>query len=362
MNKSDFIFMLIRSALWQISTEQYKMTPWEYKEVITFAEKQCVIGLVIDSLRSNNIELQKKCVIHMLKLHNSLQIENRHINESVVQLVRLLEQHNIQYMVVKGQTLGAHYPKPLLRVPGDIDFYVIPRDRERTMELLTSEWKIDDFDFNSDGKEIALKHEGTTFELHNALLMFESKKNASYFNELVEKSEKVTVKVGECETKTLEPTLNVFYTFGHLFHHFRSEGVAIRQLCDLALLLHKHHDVLDKVRLAKMLDNLGYTRAFASFGSILIDKLGLPEEEFPMKITEKDRRMAQKVLKVILEGGNWGEYGRKGFEKKGLSHALETGWIRISHYVSFFRLSPKENFMMLTREVPRRVMKLVKRL
>lgn len=362
MTKSDFFFMLLRSALWQTHIDHFDMSTWEYKEVVKFAEKQCVLGLVTDCLRTNNVGLPKKCVIHMLKLQNSLTIENTHINENLKQLVDLLKRHGIDYVIVKGQTLGTLYPKPLLRVPGDIDFFVPSTHKADTLDILSINWKIDKFDYNPDGKEIAFKYKKTNFELHNSLLLFENKRVASYFSQLVEESGKVNVYVGECEIHTLEPTLNIFYTFGHLYHHFRSEGIALRQLCDLALLLHAHIDSIDKERLNGILRQTGYTRAFATFGHILVEKLGLPNDEFPIKITNKDVKMAKKVLKVILGGGNWGKYSRNGNNKKGMIHALETGWIRISHDIVFFTLSPKENFFLLVKEIPRRVVQLMKRI
>ncbi len=362
MTKSDFIFMLVRSALWQQPLDHFDMSPRQYGQVMEEADKQCVLGLITDCLRSNNMGLQKKCVIHMLKLQNSLTKENKHINENLKKLVDLLNKHQIRYVVVKGQTIGALYPKPLLRVPGDIDFYVNPNERDRTLDIISKEWNVTEFDHNPDGKEISFDYEETVYELHNALLLFENKKNATYFNSLVEQSATSSLMIEDCEVKTLEPTLNIFYTFGHLYHHFRSEGVATRQLCDLTMLLHKYRDTIDRARLFDMLSKTGYTRAFSTFGSILIEKLGLPENEFPLEIKERDRKMAKKVLRIILEGGNWGGYNRKGFDKKGLKHALETGWIRVSHYITFFQLSPKENFSLLVKEIPRRIFKLVKRI
>ncbi len=362
MTKSDFIFMLVRSALWQQPLAHFDMSPRQYREVMEEADKQCILGLITDCLRTNNMGLQKKCVIHMLKLQNTLMKENHQIDEHLCQLVALLQGHDIHPVVVKGQTIGALYPKPGLRVPGDIDFYVHAADRQATMDLVAKEWGVEEFDHNPDGKEIGFTVGKIVFELHNTLLMFEDKKHGAYFNQLVDNSQHGVVSVAGHEVGTLEPTLNVFYTFCHLYHHFRSEGVAIRQLCDLTMLLHAHHGTIDRERLAEMLRKTGYTHAFATFGCLLIEKLGLPADEMPVDITDRDRKTAKEVLKVILEGGNWGNYSRKDYDKHSLHHALETGWIRIKRYLSFFHLSPSENFSLLIKEIPRRTTKLIKRI
>ena len=352
--------MLVRSALWKQPLEHFDMTPWEYKAVMVDAEKQCVTGLITDCLRTNNIGLKKKCVIHMLKLQKALVAENQRINSNLKELLDLLGKKGITPIIVKGQTLGALYPTPNLRVPGDIDFYVLPNDFETTLQTIEQEWLKESADREKIDKEFAFNHNGTTMELHRHLLMFSNKKLMRYFCNLAETSEQVSVNVDGIEVKTLEPTVNTFYTFCHLYHHFRMEGVAVRQLCDMTILLHANKDAIDRKRLEEILRQTGYTNAFKAFGSIIIKKIGLPEDEFPIHITEKDHHRGNKILKEILRSGNWGLYGRKTHETN-MMHTLETGKIEIMNNLRFFNLSPRENFSQLTRDVPLRVKLLFKR-
>lgn len=354
MTKSDFIFMLVRSALWKQPLEHFDMTPWEYKAVMEDADKQCVTGLISDCLRTNNMGLKKKCVIHMLKLQKALVAENQRINGNLKALLELLGKKGITPTIVKGQSIGSLYPSPNLRVPGDIDFYVLPKEFETTLQTIEQEWLEESVDRKKIDKEFAFNHNGTAMELHRHLLMFASKKLMNYFSQLAQTSERISINVEGIEIKTLEPTVNTFYTFCHLYHHFRMEGVAVRQLCDMAILLHANKDVIDRKRLENILRETGYTNAFKAFGSIIIQKIGLPEDEFPFNITEKDHQRGKKILKEILRSGNWGLYGRKTHEEN-LMHTLETGKIEIMNNLRFFNLSPRENLSQLTRDVPSRV-------
>lgn len=362
MTKSDFIFMLVRSALWKQPLEHFDMTPWEYKAVMEDAEKQCVVGLITDCLRSNNMGLKKKCVIHMLKLQKALNAENQLINSNLDLLLQLMERHGVHPVVVKGQTIGAHYPNPNLRVPGDIDFYVSHQEFETALQALGEEWlekKVTIQDVKR--KEYGFEYLGTKMELHKYLVIFANKKIMSYFDHLVETSEHTNVKVGNTDVPTMEPTFNILYTFCHLYHHFIMEGVAVRQLCDMAILIHTQKDSIDKERLSEMLKNTSYTNAFKAFGSILVNKIGLPAEDFPFELKKKDYKRGEKVLKEILRCGNWGVYGRKTHELN-LKFTLETGKIVISHCIKFFRLSPRENLSLLTRYVPKRIKEMFKRM
>jgi hypothetical protein len=155
------------------------------------------------------------------------------------------------------------------------------------------------------------------------------------------------------EVSVLSPTLNVFYTFVHLFQHLRKLGVALRQLCDLAILIERYQEQIDKEKLMETLHFFDYHHAFAAFGSILVDKLGLPEEHFPMPISDKDRKMGKMILDDILTYGNWGRYSRDTKKEKSIKHSIQTASTLFSRYFKYFRLSPTENMAFVIYDVPK---------
>lgn len=364
MKKNDFIFMMMRSALWQTPIDHFNMTPWEYKEVITYAEKQCVLGLVTDCMRTNNFGLQKKCVIHMIKIQNSLELENRHINSNMEKLVSLLDENMVDYVVVKGQTLASFYPKPLLRVPGDIDFYVHEKDVERVKQLVQEHWGVDIRPLSVDEhKHFPFRYEGTNFEMHYRLTNFSFPPHQRYFDQLVDTMPRNLVKVGNTEVRILQPTLNIYYTFVHLYHHLRKEGVALRQLCDVAIIIRHYYGQINCTFLEEILEKTGYKKAFAAFGSIMVDKLGLTEDEYPVPITASDRKWGEIILGEILQHGNWGKYERETREKKwSIGHSIGTARLLVSRYFRYFSLTPKENLAFLCITVPQLFYASVKKL
>ena len=364
MTKSDFIFMLMRSALWQTPTDHFEMTPWEYKQVMEYADKQCVLGLVADCLRSNNIGLQKKCVIHMLQIQNTLEIENRHLNANVARLARLLTDGNVPYVVVKGQTLAQLYPQPLHRVPGDIDFYVREADVPRVKELVAREWGVNIRPLSVDEhKHFPFEHDNTDFEMHFHLASFSYPPSQRYFDHLVDTLPRQSVSIDSTDVSVLQPTLCLFYTFVHLYHHLRKEGVALRQLCDVAILIRHHAGGIDHELFNEILSQTGYRRAFAAFGSLMVEKLGLSPDELPVPITDRDRRWGRKILAEILRHGNWGKYEREHREKKwSVGHSLGTARLLISRYFRYFPLTPKENLAFLAITAPQLFLASVKKL
>ena len=361
MTKRDFIFSLLRSALWQQPLDHFVMNPWEYKEVMTEAEKQCVLGLVIDCLRSNNMTLQKKCVIHMLKLQNSLEKENKNINDNLSELVKLLSSKGIRFAVVKGPSIGTLYPKPLLRIPGDIDFYVPAQAFQEAVDAINQHWEMA-LDGGSSGMHIAFEKNDVNFEMHRYLLSFPNKKTKQKFDALIDQYPYEFVEVQGVSVPTLMPTVNVFYIFLHLYNHFIKLGVALRQLCDLAVLLHRQRETIDRTMLKQLLEDYGFTRAFAAIGYILTEKLGLPVEDFPMEINKKDKKNGENALDLMWKHGNWGMYERDIAEKGSFKYFIDKTRVRLSSQLLFYKLSPKYNRSLLLYDMPERMKKAIKAL
>lgn len=337
MTKQDFIFSLIRSALWQKPYPHFDMTPWEYRAVMDEAEKQCVQGLIIDCLRSNNMGLQKKCVINMMQMYNSLVAENRNLCENVAKLGLLLDDAGIEYVVMKGQTLAQLYPKPELRVPGDIDFWV--KDYIQTKDVLKSKWNIDLPDRVLE-KEISFEYAGNTFELHLEFVDFGSSTHQKRWITFNNRPSSI-IKIGNQKVHVLEPTANVVYVFIHLFYHFIREGIGIRHLCDLAICLDHYKNEINHEDLKYILDSLGMAKAFRCFGWILKAKLGL--SSFPFEISEKEEEMGKKILRDVWGGGNFGKYNRKKiYSNSKLLYKYETMSFILRNSVKYFWLSPKE--------------------
>ena len=358
MTKSDFIFGLLRSALWQTPHPHFKMSPYEYKAVMDDGEKQCVMGLITDCLRSNNMELTKKCVVHMLQLQNTLVAENKRINSCLLELCQLLDANHITNYVVKGQTLGALYPKPMLRTIGDIDFYIPAKQFQKAKQLIEKTWNV----VTEEPKEmhVSFNYNDTEYEMHRFLREFPDKKMQKAFNKLMDSHPPYPVEVDGQEVPTLMPTMNVFYTFLHLYHHFIKLGVALRQLCDLTMLLHHHRDNIDRKLLTKVLDDFGFTKAFCAIGTILIEKLGLPQEEFPLPITDTDKRYGERALQLILKHGNWGQYERGSHDRQSFKYLFERAYYRLSNQLFFLRLSPKYNRSLLLSELPKKTWERIK--
>lgn len=161
--------------------------------------------------------------------------------------------------------------------------------------------------------------------------------------------EKHYVEIDGVKVRTLSPTLNAAFVFIHLFFHFIREGVSLRQLCDWAIVLHHYKDEIDKNKLLDILSQLDMAKSYKAFGSILVDELGLPEDDFPIEIKEDDRQWKEKLLKDIFEGGNFGKLHHKA--QNSWQFKIETLQLAIRNTLRYYRLCPSEIGGMIPRLV-----------
>lgn len=73
----------------------------------------------------------------------------------------------------------------------------------------------------------------------------------------------------------------------------------MKQLCDVTVLLHAKHDAIDKERLQEMLTKLHLMEVWQLFMYIIVDYLGLPQEECPF-YTDQCQERAELLFKRIL--------------------------------------------------------------
>lgn len=335
------LFSLLRNALWRIEKDMPKvLSEKEISSLITVAEEQTVSGLVVDAIIRNDIKIPQYWVFEAVGIDTQTKLANKQLNDELKELVKL---PLMDYVVVKGQTIAAIYPEPLARMSGDIDFLV--QDYHATKELLKKEWGID-LPSKLVDREFAFEHGNATYEIHDQLIVFGSRKHQGYWDELL-KRPCGFVTIDGVQIPTLAPTVNAIYVFVHLFFHFLREGVSLRQFCDWAMVLHHYRDEIEREDLTTVLDQLELVKAYKALGCILVDDLGLPEEDFPYKLDEDDRKWHDKLLDDIFKGGNFGKLNHQA--NSTWKFKIETIGVALRNTFMYYHLCPSEVGGMIPR-------------
>lgn len=321
---------LLRSALWG-SIQEGTSHPCgdDWKEIADFFTRQSLDGLLPDGIAALPSSLQPSMAIKMSMIARQLQVErmNKRMNAELLAFTTELEQRAIPYILLKGQGVAALYPNPSHRMCGDIDLYV-PKEHLAVVDrgfaafgaTRTAETR----------HHVNYKANGIEWELHHCVYYFQKESRNHLFMQFVDEAMCEAphyAAIGEGKVRVLPPTMNVMLLLAHIVDHFYCEGVGLRQLCDYALLLHKHRNEIDKALLMERLEALSLTRSYRVFGYICVHYLGMPEETLLLKPSAKDIRLAHRVMADCISGGNFG---------RAESNRRQTLWQNITFYTRFF--------------------------
>lgn len=363
VTKEDVLFKILTAALWgRRMPPGLRLSHPQFEVLSHLAEKQTVKGLLYDGIAENEVQLEKMDAIHLYSERGIIGEDSDAINRELRDVCQLLTVSGASFLIVKGQTIARYYRHPKMRTLGDIDIWCTDEESyQRARKALQQAWNIEIAD--DGGSELEFEHGDHVIDLQRTLVEMADRGNLRYWDTLVKDLATVTdqVEVNGITVPTLEPTLNLLYTFLHLYHHFIEMGIGLRHICDMAVLLHAYRDRLDRKRLQEMLEAMDYMTAFKAFGAICVDKLGLPAEEFPFEITSRDRSFMPRILKLVYQRGNFGKYGHHHGVRSGIGYYLEAFWMKIGHYRTFYQLSPKEVRASVFLWIPQRMMEAVKR-
>lgn len=356
MNSSPtaILYRVLTNVFWSEPLGFESLSKEEFAPIMRLARRQTVEGLVAGAFMRNHVGLNSYNAAYVFSRSSGVSAMNKKLDSAVIALSTLLNGAGVRHVIFKGQTISSLYPYQNERQPGDIDFYCYEKDLSKAVRLIEQTWKVV-VEKGESELHYSFTHEGIPYEMHFNMLFFSSASNQRYWDSLLEKDAGATTLVANKPVPVLSPTLNVLYTFLHLYGHLLELGVGLRHFCDVMCLLHHYNGEIDRELLQHHLEVLGYKRAFCSIGWILINRLGLPKNEFPVEISEKDKRKERQILSVVYHGGNFGKYMSKTRVRSGMRYNVEAAGRKLKHYFLFWSLSPKEITAGFFKKLPKKM-------
>ena len=337
------LLILLRKALW-VGNSNVELSATEFSSILKLAEEQTVFGLVFDVLKDMSFDgmSNRMPIYEAIGQSELIKQQNGRVNKELSSFVYECDRTGLNYFVVKGQVIACLYPHPELRQPGDIDFLI-----NQILQIFPDVA----FPQYFPEKEFAFNHNGITYELHTRLVDFGCKKHRVLWEDIIAKewSQYFYVDIDDVKVRTLSPTVNAIYLFLHLFFHLIREGVSLRQFCDWAVFLHHYRNTIDKQQLTEIIQALDMQNAYKAFGCVLVDELGLPEDEFPMLITDENRRWKERILDDVFSGGNFGKQNHHA--KTSIGFKFETLQLAIRNCIRYHKLAPSEMRMMIPKMI-----------
>lgn len=216
-----------------------------------------------------------------------------------------LTKAGIHAVLMKGASLAALYPSPEQRAWGDIDLFVGKEQyhpackvmRDTFPDALKFDEELDHY------KHYNLIADGISIEIHRVTVGFQHPIDERRYAKMEAHgvAHACDLKIGELTVQVFDPTFNALFVMLHSWEHMMTQGANIRQLCDLALLLHRYKDAIDARLLQRWLKSLHLYDVWQLYAYNLVNGLGLPREE-ALFYTDKVADRAERLMSDLLGG------------------------------------------------------------
>ena len=312
-------FSLLRSGLWNSPLDSSLFESADWDAIFDLANKQTVAGIIYDAVIKLPIELQAPAALMRKWYMAVVRIMQSHelLNQRLAEIIPLLQSEGIHPVLLKGQGVAQNYPNPARRQCGDIDLYIGGKDYKKACDIVLK------YGIVSGGESESVKHyhfnwNGVTIELHRIAEQLYSPLHNMKFQRWTKQhlsDNKLRIySVNDTDVPLPPVNFDTLYIFNHFYRHFIAKGIGLRQVCDWTLYIHTFNDRIDMEMLKKDLKAFGLLRVWQIFGNIAVNKLGLPQNQFPF-YTDKYKSISCSVLDNMLQDGNFGFYKPKNGER-----------------------------------------------
>ena len=307
-------FDLLKIALKTKDNLDYIPSSDDWKRCLCFAKKQSLIGVLFYGIeRLYNLECpaveklqkDKSLLMNWIGYKQTLANRNSLVNKRVKELVDIFTKGGFQVCLLKGQGNALYYSDSSIRQSGDIDLWV-DGDRDKIIEFIKS--------LNVKVHDIHLVHANAVFfddvvvEIHFQPTWlynpFTARKLLSFINEQKDSQFKIY------DTEMLFPHplvyFNLVYNMLHINRHIFDEGIGLRQIVDYFYIL-KASDYQERERAFKQLKKLNMKKFTAALMYVMQTVLDMPDN---LLLCSPNKRLGKHLLKDILQGGNFGMYGK----------------------------------------------------
>lgn len=296
------IFGLLSYHLFDVPFEPEAGVDWE----AVFRESKCQavtmqVFLNCDHIPGISEELRNEIQAYLFRS----MIKNIQIHAQHTYLHRLLSEHGISYVTLKGAASARYYPDPQSRAMGDVDFYVDKADFEKALALFREEG------FESGELNhichVVLRKKPMHMEMHHTPAGVPDggagKLVQQYLLDLKNASFLVENKLVTCCCPS--DFHHGLIMLMHLQHHLLAEGIGLRHLCDWAVFVHKFQADTFPILFRDRLRAIGLWKFARVLTLCAVLHLGLPEQAWMVEDVH-DKDTACSVMQDILAGGNFG--------------------------------------------------------
>lgn len=321
-------FELLQIALGNRESLSIAPSAKEWSDIYRESERQAVTGILLHGIDKLPAEQRPQLafLFQWIGISEQIRLRNAMLDERSKELIANLSAYGLHPSILKGQGVATYYGDSLrhYRQAGDIDVYV-SEGRDKAIEYAKS---IGQKDISWDYVHLHLQtYKDIEVELHYrvdySFNVFRNRKLQHWFKE---NENLLYCQNEDLITPSIE--MNLFYVLLHIYRHFLTEGVGLRQIIDYYMVLRKVYEPQLKVqKYVEAVREFGMEKFAKGLMWVMREALGLPDE---WMLWEPDMKEGQYIMKQVMKGGNFGHYderlkhggGKIGAVKAILSHNL----------------------------------------
>ena len=347
-------FELLKIALGHIDMFTEPPSDKEWKDIFAMSVKQALIGIMFTGVERLPASQRppRELILRWYILVGKIERRNKFMNSACSNVYESFFQRGFDCCVLKGQGIAIYYPDSLRRQSGDIDAWVLPKDREGKRVDWCADKVIENVHGRKGGARASYHNvsssefEGVEVEVHYRPSFmyspFSNRKLQRFFTthskgQLIHKA-----KLHEGYVAVPTPEFNAVFLLSHIYRHVFQDGIGLRQLLDYYYLLVKTELAKDTIKRKKIVDQLkkcNMTNIARAVMFVLGKAFGLKKEYM---IVEPDERLGNFLLNEIMITGNFGQYDERVSDSARKS-ALGRNLQRLKRDLMLFRYFPSES-------------------
>ncbi len=221
------------------------------------------------------------------------------------EMINILNRSHIPYAILKGTSVAALYPKPELRVQGDIDVLVSDGNFDYTIEVLSaSRYQLMPSDPSYDVK---LYKDNIRVEVHRAVSDIPPGEAGDLIRSALADAlaSARPINIESHSFAALADRHQALSLLLHMRFHLLNSGLGLRQLCDYALFIQQVDRQAWEEEIDPVLRQTGLWRFAAILAKTCHLYLGMPMESCPWCM-DADEAACAKVIADFFRSGNFG--------------------------------------------------------
>lgn len=336
----------------------------DWQRLFGFCKRQALVGVgfaAVEKLHRQGTVCPPALRMQWMALTLQIEKQNEKLNRQCAEIAGLYEHDGLRCCVLKGQGNLMNYPEHLRkrRQSGDIDIwavvmnggipiavqtgnndvkYVTYQGRKAVMEYVKMQYRL-----KGDGSIPSIRYvhieapsmDGTEIEVHFRVGYLNSPlRNWRLQRWMKAHADECMKNISLMGFAVPTASVNVVYQLSHLFSHFFDEGLGLRQLMDYYYTLKLWHNdcmemrdlqsqgmwseglgisVMSKEEVMHVLDAFGMGKFAAAVMWVLHEAFAMPAA---YDLCAPNAREGRMLLAEIMQGGNFGQFDRRGRNMK----------------------------------------------